>query len=475
MTIKRNAQIVARRQKKLTEIQEQFNRIIKYSQGIPNPQTDKIFNMWEVNKEHFIKAFDGLIYTHPNKVQFELDEEAKEDRIISLKEYFIDKGYWELSKFLMKEKKGFYDNKVIEKYETKQGKIIPKNMKLVKAFKFFVEDNPTLLDEFQTRASTIIQDDKVEGYLCFSVHPLDFLSSSENTHNWHTCHSLNGAYRAGNLSYMCDESTFICYLRSDKDAVLPGFPPELKWNNKKWRMLIHVNKEHNLMFAGRQYPFGNPAALNLIVQIINKLFPVVCGKWTNWQNHYYTKDYIDDIPILFNTKYLPLRKPTPLQDIVRDSRTKLHYNDVLYSNVYDYPYYSCTAQLEPAWSPRNWVNWMPDEVIRVGVDINCLHCGKKEIETSECTMRCFDCELEHGTECNEMFGVCACCGARIFFDDAYYSEYNSKHYCHDCERDRLRTCDYCDDYLDIEDLKIGEDGEYICDYCLEHIKEELSE
>lgn len=456
-------------------IQEQFNQVISYSQGITNPETEMLFDYWEINKEHFINAFDGLIYTYPDKVQFELDEKAKEDRIVSLKEYFIDKGYWELSKFLMKEKAGFYDNKVIEEYKTEEGKIIPKNMKLVKAFKFFVVDNPALLDEFQTRASAIIQENKIEGYLCLSVHPLDYLSSSENTHNWRSCHSLDGAYRAGNLSYMADESTIICYLRSEEDAILPHFPPEVKWNNKKWRMLIHMNKQHTLMYAGRQYPFESSIALNLVHQIIDKLFPIVDGRWTNWQDHYYTTDYIDEVPIKFPTKYLPLWKPTAIGDTIKDSHNKLHYNDVLCSNVYEYPYYSCAVSMN--WWVKNGylVNWTPDEVIKVGQDIKCLDCGNAEIEASESTMRCFNCELEHGTECNDMFGVCSCCGERIFLDNAYYSEYNNKYYCRECEIDRLRPCSYCDDYLDIDDLKVDEDGEYICDYCLECKKEEDTE
>jgi hypothetical protein len=56
-------------------------------------------------------------------------------------------------------------------------------MKLAKAFKFFT-DSKTVLYDLQNRASQIIQEDKVEGTLCLSVHPLDFLSSSMNTYNW---------------------------------------------------------------------------------------------------------------------------------------------------------------------------------------------------------------------------------------------------------------------------------------------------
>ena len=89
-------------------------------------------------------------------------------------------------------------------------------MKLVRAFKFF-ETDKELLNEIQSVASMIIQEDKIEGTLCLSVHPLDFISSSENTHNWRSCHALDGEYRAGNLSYMLDKTTVMCYLNSIKE------------------------------------------------------------------------------------------------------------------------------------------------------------------------------------------------------------------------------------------------------------------
>ena len=47
----------------------------------------------------------------------------------------------------------------------------------------------------------ILQDVKVSGDLVLSVHPLDYLSISDNNHNWYSCHSLDGEYGAGNLGY----------------------------------------------------------------------------------------------------------------------------------------------------------------------------------------------------------------------------------------------------------------------------------
>ena len=87
----------------------------------------------------------------------------------------------------------FYDNIVTDSDYSPA----PKGMKLVRAFKYF-EKNKIVLEEIQNLASRYLQEDKVKGTLCFSVHPLDFLSLSENTYNWRSCHSLDGEYRAGN-------------------------------------------------------------------------------------------------------------------------------------------------------------------------------------------------------------------------------------------------------------------------------------
>ena len=91
----------------------------------------------------------------------------------------------------------------------------------------------------------------MSGDFCISIHPLDFLTSSVNTYNWRSCHALDGEYRAGNLSYMVDKSTIICYLKGANNAKLPMFPDDVPWNSKKWRVLIYVSDYWDLLFAGR--------------------------------------------------------------------------------------------------------------------------------------------------------------------------------------------------------------------------------
>ena len=43
----------------ISKIQEQFNRVIQYSQDIDNPKTDKLFADWYTAKKRFIDYMDG--------------------------------------------------------------------------------------------------------------------------------------------------------------------------------------------------------------------------------------------------------------------------------------------------------------------------------------------------------------------------------------------------------------------------------
>lgn len=132
-------------------------------------------------------------------------------------------GCYELADFIDKQSDGFFSNITVEDFTTNSGKTIKKGTKLVKSFKYFIPESRRL-EDIQNEASRIIQEDKIEGTFCLSVHPLDFLSSSETTYNWRSCHSLDGDYRAGNLSYIMDKSTIVCYLKGDKNEKLPRFP-----------------------------------------------------------------------------------------------------------------------------------------------------------------------------------------------------------------------------------------------------------
>ena len=388
----------------MKRIREDFDKVISYSQGISNPKTEELFDRWLEAKRDFIEAMDGrLIYTIPHKVSFELSYKEKINRVNE----FIESVSmtWrnnELACFIDENKDGFFSNVVVESFTAPGGGKIPKGMKLVKAFKYFEDDRITL-EEIQNRASMIIQEDKVEGHLCFSVHPLDFLSTSENTYNWRSCHALDGEYRCGNLSYMMDKSTVIVYLRSDKEEnALPNFPPEVKWNSKKWRMLLFMSDSWNAMFAGRQYPFFSETALEAVLYHANEAFRL-SGEWSNWHNDEFRnfKFAGDDEgrdEMWFRNVYIPMKDKLYLKnELIEDCENPMHFNDLLRSSCY-IPYY--------CWQKRSW-GYNNEIHFTIGGEIPCLRCGEHPVAQTD-DMLCQDCELEYGNSEDEMYTTCSC-------------------------------------------------------------------
>lgn len=236
---------------------DKIKEVLKYSQNIADPKIDKLLTTWASSKQILSNKFlqGNLSYTYPEEITFSLSPAAKEKNFST----FIDmvKGYGEETHWLIKflfaiNADDFYNNYLPFKYimDADNEKIIPQGSKIIKSFKCFVEDKQ-ILAQLQMIASMYIQENKINGYLTFSIHPLDFLSSSENTYNWRSCHSLDSEYRAGNLSYICDCGTMIVYLSPNTPEKLPNFPISVPWNSKKWRMLMHFNTSYDVCFAGR--------------------------------------------------------------------------------------------------------------------------------------------------------------------------------------------------------------------------------
>jgi len=387
---------------KIRKIQEQFELVIHYSQEIPKVpgqrfvNTDSLFEEWLEAKRDFIEAFGGkLIVELPGKVTFELSQEEKIKRV---KDFLtaVDCNYEnpDLARFIDIQKEGFYENKVIEDFEY-CGEKIPKGMKVIKAFKFF-EKNPKKLEDLQNAASMLIQEDKITGVLCLSVHPLDYISASENCHSWHSCHALDGDYRAGNLSYMVDKHTIMCYLRADNcDYILPDFPSEVPWNSKKWRVWIHLSDSWDIMFAGRQYPFTSNVGLNLAKKEL--IEPTLNIRFTDFTNQYLTggiklkmedENFLPSFEEDLFDKYMVINsRAVPLQDVIVDAPGSLDFNDLLRSSCY-VPQYAYRVKQVTHWywgdsHYRTIVHSTYDgsdrimPKFRIGGRVSCVMCGNQ--------------------------------------------------------------------------------------------------
>ena len=86
----------------LAQIKQDFNKVISWSQNIPDPKTDKLFDSWLEAKRDIIEIFGGnYIYEYPEKVLFELGPKEKHDRVLSFADHVESQwGYSQLAAFI---------------------------------------------------------------------------------------------------------------------------------------------------------------------------------------------------------------------------------------------------------------------------------------------------------------------------------------------------------------------------------------
>jgi hypothetical protein len=463
----------------LAKIKEDFDKVIQYSQSIPDPKTDRLFDVWLECKRDFIELFGGkYIYEFPEKVSFDLGPKEKHDRVIRFAGQVASQwGYTDLANFIECQEDGFFQNLTVEDYTAWDGKVIHKGSKLVRSFRHFIKNNDRSLFDIQNEASRIIQEDKIEGTLCLSVHPLDFLSLSENTYNWRSCHSLDGEYRAGNLSYMMDKHTVICYLKGADDVTLAAFHPDVKWNSKKWRVLLYLSSDWNMIFAGRQYPFESKTGMDIVLK---EMLPAVnmCSSadynssWSDWNNTLLSKcNLTNDVDVVFADPYIPVGVGLmPLSELFAVGDGAKNYNDVLYSSCYK-PIYAFKYR-KHLWQDGGSLMTHKDcTKFNIGGFTYCLRCGEEECLTGADTMMCEACELEYGTSENDLFTTCDSCGRRIYTDDAY--TVGDEGWCQHCFDQYARRCEYCGDSVCEDQIHYHEPTQqYVCEYCLEELNEE---
>lgn len=124
--------------------------------------------------------------------------------------------------------------------------------KLAKAY-----DMEDLFKLFQRDHSLTLNQTHIDGTLHLSIHPMDFLTCSDNTYSWSSCMTVRkiGDYRAGVIEMLNSPSIIEAYIKT-----VGG-----DWLDKKWRCFFIVSRSS--IIAVRAYPYDNSA-------LVEK-----CGRW----------------------------------------------------------------------------------------------------------------------------------------------------------------------------------------------------
>jgi len=450
-------------------LQQKVEQVLKWSQQFPfQPNSQALLSTWRKQKADFIKKMGGhYTWEYPTPITLELDEESKKDKVDEFIDWVAHEYGQEMYDFFRMNYDSILENKLsVETFG------FPVGMKLsrvlVKHFGIDAED-------VRQRLSMLIQSNKVTGRLVISVHPLDFLSSSENQHNWRSCHALDGEYRSGNLSYMCDNVTFIAYIKSEEEVTLPRFPSTVPWNNKKWRCLFFRDYDNGQIWAGRQYPFFNSQALRYIADALMLLdYFAEDGTGSYLNSHPWVSRpqffcdtlrgdvFLDDNrPKVFNDTYVFMGhddiKMEKLRNYVHTDEEAMCYNDLIDSHTYA-PY---------VLRYKNPTTWIPHNLqsFTIGAPAPCVCCGEKPIAYSD-MMLCKQCLLYETDFEHEAIRHCDDCGRRILEEEAHYDMDTDLVYCDDCwEEHQPHSCSKCGVLCSPGKLYKDDNGLFYCRYC----------
>lgn len=242
-----------------------FEKPIKFNEGVSAlPDNDK-----KLLQEKIKELKEMINVTINNHLNYDYGT------IVTLKEivssYLFNEKINIGSNFTLDVRKNLKSNSR-EYYKIRENAYIIKTLR--KVFKLFnVEESKVLIqlvDEMATEKSKLINKTKEDAILCISVHPMDFLTASDNNTNWQSCFSFkeNGDYKLGTLSAMVSNSTFIAYIKSKNTDYKYGY--NKSWNNKTWRAWCHMNEESDLIIS-RHYPYYSQIVQDEVVKMISDI------------------------------------------------------------------------------------------------------------------------------------------------------------------------------------------------------------
>lgn len=295
----------------------------------------------------------------------------------------------------------------IEYEDNKKYRVLP-GCKVSKALQKIASIyNLSTYEEFRIEHSQVLNQKVIEGELCLSIHPLDYITMSDNKCGWESCLSwMNyGDYRQGIVEMMNSPCVIVAYL-SSKENMYIG------WNNKKWRQLFFVSPDG--ISSIKSYPFYNDELTKTAFEWIKELAEKNLGvKYSQTIEYSYEEEF--QLPEVFGDK-----------NVCVYFETANMYNDFGCA-----PYHLLCLNTDLAENQRNTIVCSEDSV-----NIFFFYSGSSQ---------CMICGNLHPT----------------LYDEASLV-------CDHCQKDVV--CPNCDTHLDEEDIlhpEIDEDGNtiYYCPYC----------
>lgn len=411
-------------------IKKDIEDILVFSQSYPfKLNASELAMQWKTAKNFFIKRFNGnTIVRSDKKISIHLTNEQKTNKFnnfineLTTKKLITD----ELKDFLTLNKIGLFENKVAVSYPSKE---IYMGSKLSKAIKKFFSEAKDI-ELVQSMISRLVQVNKIDGYLYLSVDPKDYLLLSENNSNWESCQSLDGEFRTGNLSYMVDTTTIVAYIANEVQENMKCIPKKMKWYNKKWRVLIHIDPKR-CFYLNRRYPFDSIELEEEVYNFITKIFNL---SFTKLQDNFFRSTNNPNFKISSNQIYVGSRV-FDSRDIF-DTTGYLGFCDLIDSIVQtplvavENERYSQHISKCGLYREIEEISFHKLYDITIGDFPICPCCGKNILDRTD-SFLCNVCRLNNNID-RDFYTACSCCGRKFYENDIYFLGKDKELYCKKC-------------------------------------------
>lgn len=270
-------------------------------------------------------------------------------------------------------------------------------------------------ETFRRAHSLVLNQKKLRGNLCLSIHPLDYITMSDNDCGWSSCMQWMdeaGDYRLGTIEMMNSAYCVVAYVEAKEPMSICNSGKT--WNNKRWRQLLMIVPE--MILGNKQYPYASDDLQGASM------------KWLRDLANNYHKDDIDEEKFgPYASEALQIKNHN--WNTVGQEQIYVNFNfDYMYNDIYDYRLAFIANHLE-----ENRITY------NLSGPAVCTTCGEviykynDEVEPSWTTCR----------ECNGMW-KCANCGD-WHYGEPYYCEDSDEPYCEYCWRTETEFCEVCGD------------------------------
>ena len=284
-------------------------------------------------------------------------------------------------------------------------------------------------ENFRICHSQVLNQKELGGQLVLSIHPIDYMTMSDNDCEWSSCMSWKeeGEYRQGTVEMMNSNCVVVAYLESESPMDFGG----MDWSgNKKWRQLFIINE--GIIAGVKAYPYYNEDLSNIVANWLKDLAKENLG-WEFEDVINYSTNHSESWP--------------PRFDYNENSYEVKFYTDAMYNDFGACTFHHVAINKEALVNSKEhhyYSTW--NKTYKVEVPYSgkrqCMVCGEIYADFyNEGCLACYDCQDVR---------VCAWCEDHT--DDLI--EYNGEMICSYCYNERFGECDICENTYDKDDMNI---------------------